>query len=145
LLADLKPRFIHHPESKRLIIEMLIDLGCDPEKVYFDVPRMRTSTAQGYLTTGIAYAFHPHRDTWYSAPFCQLNWWLPIYPVVSDNVMAFHPRYWSQVVSNGSREYNYYEWNATSRKEAAKHINKDTRKQPHPEEPLELDPQVRIV
>ena len=22
------PRFIHHPESKRLIIEMLIDLGC---------------------------------------------------------------------------------------------------------------------
>ena len=69
LLADLKPRFIHHPESKRLIIEMLIDLGCDPDKVYFDVPRMRTSTAKGYLTTGIAYAFHPHRDTWYSAPF----------------------------------------------------------------------------
>ena len=72
LLADLKPRFIHHPESKRLIIEMLIDLGCDPDKVYFDVPRMRTSTAKGYLTTGIAYAFHPHRDTWYSAPFSQL-------------------------------------------------------------------------
>jgi hypothetical protein len=34
LLADLKPRFIHHPESKRLIVEMLI--GCDPEKVYFE-------------------------------------------------------------------------------------------------------------
>jgi hypothetical protein len=63
LLADLKPRFIHHPESKRLIIEMLVDFGCDPEKVHFDVPRMRTSTAQGYLTTGIAYAFHPHRDS----------------------------------------------------------------------------------
>jgi len=56
-------------EYKRLIIEMLIDLGCDPEKVYLDLPRMRTSTAQGYLTTGIAYAFHPPRDAWYSAPF----------------------------------------------------------------------------
>src|SRR4051812_40563794 len=42
LLADLKPRFIHHPESKRLIQEMLTDLGCDMEKLYFDVPRMRT-------------------------------------------------------------------------------------------------------
>jgi hypothetical protein len=29
---------------------------------------MRSATAHEYLTTGIAYAFHPHRDTWYSAP-----------------------------------------------------------------------------
>jgi hypothetical protein len=143
LLADLKPRFIHHPESKRLIVEMLIDLGCDPEKVHFDVPRMRTSTAQGYLTTGIAYAFHPHRDTWYSAPFCQLNWWLPIYPITADNGLAFHPRYWYTPVKNGSGVYNYAEWNATSRKIAASQIGTDTRVQPKPEEEVELDPQVR--
>jgi hypothetical protein len=145
ILSDLKPRFIHHPKSKQFVKGVLEELGCDLEKVYFDVPRMRTATSGDYLTSGIAYAFHPHRDTWYSAPFCQLNWWLPIYPVVSGNVMALHPRYWSQAVRNGSREYNYYEWNATSRKEAAKHIKKDTRKQPHADEQLELDPQIRIV
>ena len=66
LLAKLKPAFIHHPESKRLIQEMLVDFACDPEQVYFDVPRMRSSTSNDYLTTGIAFAFHPHRDTWYS-------------------------------------------------------------------------------
>ena len=135
--------FIHHPESKRLIIEMLADLGCDPDKVYFDVPRMRTSTAQGYLTTGIAYAFHPHRDTWYSAPFSQLNWWLPIYPISADNGLAFHPRYWYTPVKNSSRVYNYAEWNATSRKIAATQIGTDTRVQPKPEEEVELDPQIR--
>jgi hypothetical protein len=145
LLADLKPRFIHHPESKRLIIEMLVDLGCDLDKVYFDVPRMRTSTAQGYLTTGIAYAFHPHRDTWYSAPICQLNWWLPIYPISADNGLAFHPKYWYTPVRNGSRLYNYAEWNATSRKIAASQIGTDTRVQPKPEEEVELDPQIRPV
>jgi len=75
---------------------------------------MRTSTAQGYLTTGIAYAFHPHRDTWYSAPFYQLNWWLPIYPITADNGLAFHPRYWYTPVKNGSGVYNCAEWNATS-------------------------------
>ena len=46
---------------------VLTDLGADPEKTYWTVPRMRTATSNSYLTTGIAYASHPHRDTWYSA------------------------------------------------------------------------------
>ncbi len=145
ILAKLKPAFIHHPKSKQFLQGILSELGCDLNKTYFDVPRMRTSTSDNYLTSGIAYAFHPHRDTWYSAPACQLNWWFPIYDVEPDNVMAFHPRYWSQPVKNGSSGYNYYEWNKENRKNAAQHIKKDTRKQPHPEEPMEIDPQVRIV
>src|SRR4051812_20052426 len=145
ILSDLKPSFIHHPRSKELIQELLGELGCDLEKVYFDVPRLRTATSDEYLTSGIAYAFHPHRDTWYSAPQCQFNWWLPVFPVTSENVMAFHSRYWDNPIRNSSRDYNYYEWNATSRKEAAKHVKKDTRKQPKPEEDVELDPQVRVV
>ena len=145
ILAKLKPNFIHHPKSKQFIQGILSELGCDLSKTYFDVPRMRTATSGGYLTSGIAYAFHPHRDTWYSAPFCQLNWWLPIYDVEPDNIMAFHPRYWSQPVKNGSSGYNYYQWNKESRKNAAQHIKTDTRKQPHAEEPLEIEPQIRIA
>jgi hypothetical protein len=145
LLADLKPKFIHHPDAKTSIQGILRELGCDPEKTYFDVPRMRTATSENYLTSGIAYAFHPHRDTWYSAPFQQINWWLPIYDIQPANAMAFHPRYWSQPVRNGSRTYNYDEWNRTSRVDAAKHIKTDTRVQPKPEEPLELDPQIRLL
>ena len=66
LLADLKPKFIHHPRSKEFIQCILRELGCDVLKTYFDVPRMRSSTSDNYLTSGIAYAFHPHRDCWYS-------------------------------------------------------------------------------
>lgn len=145
LLAELKPRFIHHPESKRLIQQMLVDFGCDPEQVHFDVPRMRTSTSNDYLTTGIAFAFHPHRDTWYSAPFCQLNWWLPIFPISEDNGLAFHPKYWHTPLRNSSRVYNYAEWNATSRQIAATQIGTDTRIQPKPEEDVELIPQIRPI
>lgn len=145
ILAKLKPYFIHHPKSKQFIQGILSELGCDLSKTYFDVPRMRTATHGGYLTSGIAYAFHPHRDTWYSAPSCQLNWWFPIYDIESENAMAFHPRYWSQPVKNGSSGYNYYEWNKENRKNAAQHIKTDTRKQPHAEEPLELEPQLRLV
>jgi hypothetical protein len=145
ILAELKPKFIHAEESKHCIQGMLRELGFGMEKTYFDVPRMRTSTSDDYLKVGIAYAFHPHRDTWYSAPMCQINWWMPIYPIVPENAMAFHPRYWSQAVRNGSAGYNYAEWNRTSRQNAAQFIKEDTRKQPKPEEPIELDPQVRVI
>ncbi len=78
ILAKLKPYFIHHPKSKQLLLSVLAEAGCDLDKTYFDVPKMRSSTSGGYLTSGIAYAWHPHRDTWYSAPSCQVNWWIPI-------------------------------------------------------------------
>jgi hypothetical protein len=145
ILAELKPKFIHHPRSKQLIQQLLAEVHCDLEKTYFDVPRLRTSTDAGYLTTGISYAFHPHRDTWYSAPFCQINWWLPVFEVQPENVMAFHPQYWSQPVKNGSRDYNYQEWNRTGRVMAAQQVGVDTRKQPRPEEPMQLEPQIRVV
>lgn len=145
IFAPLKPKFIHHPESKRLIKEMLADFGCDPETTYLDVPRLRAVTSDGYLTSGVGYAHHPHRDTWYSAPQCQINWWLPIYEIESESSMAFHPRYWTEPVKNGSRDFNYYEWNSSGRASAAQHITSDTRKQPKPEQPMELDPQIRVI
>jgi hypothetical protein len=145
ILERLKPKFIHHPKAKELIPILLVGLGCDLKKTYFDVPRLRTSTSNNYLTTGIAYAFHPHRDTWYSAPQCQLNWWIPVYEISPDNGLAFHLRYWDKALKNGSRNYNYYRWNAEGRKSAAKQIGKDTRQQPKPEEEVELDPQLRPI
>ena len=93
ILADLKPRFIHHPRAKELIPGMLAHLGCDLERTYFDVPRLRTMAHGEFMKVGLALQFHPHRDTWFSAPYAQLNWWLPVYEIESDNSMAFHPRY----------------------------------------------------
>jgi hypothetical protein len=146
LLQQLKPRFIHHAESKRLLKELLEDLGCDLDKTFFDLPRMRSSTSNGYLTTGIAYAWHPHRDTWYSAPSCQLNWWTPIYEITSDNAMAFHPQYFTRGVKNDSAGYNYYEWNQTHRgTHVSQFIKSDPRPLPKALEPMELDPQLRLV
>jgi ectoine hydroxylase-related dioxygenase (phytanoyl-CoA dioxygenase family) len=124
---------------------MFSELGIDVEKTYFDVPRLRTMTHGDYLTAGLAYAFHPHRDTWFSAPPCQVNWWIPVYDICPENTIAFHPLYWTQPLRNSSRDYNYYRWNAESRGEAAKQIKTDTRKQPQAEEPVTLDPHVRLV
>jgi hypothetical protein len=145
VLAKAKPQFIHHPNAKKYIKGMLSERGCSLDETYFDVPRLRTAFPGDYLKSGIAYAFHAHRDTWYSAPFCQINWWIPVYDVQAENCMALHPHYWGTPIKNGSRQYNYHKWNAESRHNAAQHVKADTRVQPHAEEPIELDPEVRML
>ncbi|MDP2322738.1 MAG: phytanoyl-CoA dioxygenase family protein [Gammaproteobacteria bacterium] len=146
VLGRLKPGFIHHPDSKRHLQNVLRDLGCDLGKTYFDVPKMRSSTSDKYLTTGIAYAWHPHRDTWYAAPHCQINWWIPIFDIRSDNAMAFHPQYWNRPVRNSSSDFNYYRWNKESRgAHIAQFVKEDPRPLPRATEPMTLEPQVRLI
>jgi len=145
ILAQLKPNFIHHPKAKSCIQAMLRDLGCELEKIYFDVPRLRTMASGDYMRAGLAYQFHPHRDTWFSAPFSQINWWLPVYEIRPDNAMAFHPRYWREAVRNSSNEYDYDRWNQEGRKLAAQQIKVETRKQPQSLDGIEAEPDIRLV
>ncbi|MGE3067668.1 MAG: hypothetical protein AB7K67_18975 [Hyphomicrobiaceae bacterium] len=137
LLSTLKPNFIHHPECKKLIPQIMAEHGVDLDKLYFDVPRLRSAYPSHFLSSGIAYAFHAHRDTWYSAPMCQLNWWLPIYPLEPNNSMGFYPGYFDTPVANNSEIYNYYEWNTKNRASAAQHVKSDTREQPKAQQDLE--------
>lgn len=136
ILGVMKPRFIHHPECKNLVRRILEERGLDLANVYFDLPRMRSAYPTDFLTSGIAYAFHPHRDTWYSAPPSQINWWIPIYPVESENAMGFFPRYFSEGLPNSSSGYNYYAWNE-QRGNAVQHVRSDTRVQPRAQQEIE--------
>jgi hypothetical protein len=117
VLNALKPRFIHHCESTRFVQQLLLDRGCDPETTYFDVPRLRASTSDDYLATGNAQPWHPHRDTWSSAPLAQLNHWMPVYDVTDDNSMAVHTEYFSQAIPNTSASFDYHQWHARDRAE----------------------------
>jgi hypothetical protein len=145
IVAPLKPKFIHHPETKKLMQDVVKEYGCSLDTTYIDVPRLRMVTSDGYLTSGVGFAHHAHRDTWYSAPMMQINWWVPIYDISTEMSMAFHPEYFNKPLKNGSDTFNYYEWNTVGRKAAATMIKTDTRKQPKPEEPVKMDPQVRMV
>jgi hypothetical protein len=136
------PKFIHHP-SVKTSYRRCCAISAIPSDVL--TPRLRTATDGNYLKSGIAYAFHPHRDTWYSAPFNQINWWLPVYDIEPSNAMAFHLRYWDRPIRNDSRDYNYAEWKRVNRSTAAQYIESDTRQQPRAEEPVELEPEIRLI
>jgi hypothetical protein len=144
VLAALKPTFINHPRSKELVREILAELGADPAQTYFDVPRLRTMTSE-YLNAGLTLQFQPHRDTWFSAPMAQLNFWLPVYDIEEANVMAFHPLYFATGVRNSSRAYDYAEWVAHGRAAAAQQVDLETRKQPELEQEIERQPDIRVL
>lgn len=144
LLGRLKPAFIHHPRCKELLRSVIEEHGADPDKTYFDVPKLRSSTSDGFLTTGIALAFPPHRDTWYSAPHAQINYWTPVYDITSDNGMSFWPGYIGKPVANNSDTYNYYQWNKTRESAAAMIGGTNTRIAPGATEPLPTE-DIRFV
>jgi hypothetical protein len=143
--GPLKTKFTHSGKAKELLRDLLIEFGCDPNDTYFDLPKLRIVTHSGYLTAGVGYAYGFHRDVWYSAPPCQVNWWFPLVDIGGDSALAFHPEGWETAFENTSGGFDPYDWNANGRKEAAKYIKNDTRNHPTTVEPIPVAPQERLV
>lgn len=42
----------------------------------------------------------PHRDTWGSNLYAQLNWWAPVYPLAPNRTFSIAPGYWDKKIAN---------------------------------------------
>lgn len=145
ILGPLKSTFTNHLRTKELLRDVLLEFGCDLDGTYFDVPRLRIVTHGGYLTAGLGYAYKPHRDIWYASPTCQVNWWIPVYPLEPEQALAFFPHYWNRPLRNSSSEFDYEEWCQVGRQQAASQIKVDTRKHPLAQEEIPSDTELRLV
>jgi phytanoyl-CoA dioxygenase PhyH len=145
LVSPLKSGFTNDAETKKLIRAVLVEFGCDVEKTYFDVPRIRIVTSNNYLTAGVGYAYKAHRDTWYSSPQSQINWWLPVFDLTPDNTMSLYPGYWKNPIKNSSKDFNYDEWCQKGRVLATSQTGVDTRKHPLPQEEIDVTTETRFV
>lgn len=145
LISPLKSGFTNDQGTKELIRRVLMEFGCDTEKTYFDVPRIRIVTSDNYLTAGVGYAYRAHRDTWYSSPQGQINWWLPVFDLTPENTMSLYPGYWKNRIKNSSIDFNYDEWCQQGRVLATVQTGADTRKHPLPEEEIDVTTETRFV
>ena len=144
IAASLKSSFTNSEKTVELIREVLKDKGCDLDATYFDVPRLRIVTHGGYLSAGVGYAYKAHRDTWYSSPDCQLNWWMPVYDLTPARGMAIYPQWWNKAFANSSEDFDYAEWCAIGRGQAVSQISNDSRKHPVPLQSMDGEEEVRI-
>ena len=76
---------------------------------------------------------------------CQLNWWIPIFPIEAENGMEFYFDYFDQPVRNTSYEFNYQDWNQNGRKQAHNQGKTDKRVQSEAVEEIDTSDAVRIV
>jgi hypothetical protein len=128
-LGRWKPRFIHDERSKAHVRAIVEEIGFSADETHYDLPKPRTVFPVGQLTTGIAFAFPWHRDTWYAAPPQQINWWLPVFEVQFDNAMKFDPPSFDVPVHNDSASFDYYQVNR-DRMTTAKQVKSETQARP---------------
>jgi hypothetical protein len=146
IAGPLKPRFIHHPKTRELQKAYMHALGYDADRTYLDVPRMRVVTSDAFLQSGVGLNLPPHRDTWWSAPLQQIQFWGPIFPMSRYSSMEFYPYYHRMPLANTSGEFNIYRWNGTGRKNAAEHKSgEDKRGIPRPTGEVEHPATCQIV
>ena len=143
--SALKTKFTNHATTKELIKALLAETKCDQTKTYFDVPRLRIVTSDNYLTAGVGYAYKAHRDTWYSSPQAQVNWWLPVFDLAPESTMSIYPSYWDTTIKNSSQDFNYDEWCSIGRQMAVNQVGADTRKHPLPAEEVNNIAETRFV
>jgi hypothetical protein len=142
-VGPMKSRFTNDPRTKALCQALVKAMGSDPEDTYFDLPRLRAVPSDNYLSAGVSYAYKAHRDTWYAHPPCLVNYWVPVYDVVGENVMSMFVRYWNRPVQNAG--FDYDKWVAESRFAASSNIQEENRPHPVPTEAIDTEGEVRIA
>ena len=143
ITSQLKSHFTNHKRSKELIRDFISELDEDPHNYFFDVPRVRVITPYNYLHAGVSYQYKPHRDTWYGSPSCQIQTWMPVFPVEPEVTMPLYPSYFNREIKNSSNDFDLKRWIEVERPEAIKQTTAENRKHPLPQE--EIDPAAEVL
>ena len=93
---------------RKKFVKFLEELGLNKNQTYMDMISIRFSPVKGKLTLGTLKPAKPHRDTWASNIFNQINLWFPIHNVVKENSIYFVPKYFKKEVINNSSSWSYH-------------------------------------
>ncbi len=97
---------------RRLIKTLMTEVGFPANENAIDVPRLRAVLPGGHKIEAAAPVYYAHRDTWYANPASQINWWLPLHEVDSENSFAFDEEVFNIELPNDSAAFDYNEWKA---------------------------------
>lgn len=144
-VSPLKSRFTNDARTKRLCQELVVEMGADPQRTYFDLPRLRVIPPASYLAAGVSYNYAPHRDTWYAHPRQLVNYWAPLHDTQPSTVMTMFVDHFRRPVANTSARWDYGEWVRNARFNAAASIRREERAHPVPLAEVAGTTQLRLV
>lgn len=76
----------------------------------FDFLRARSVMPNGHLNPDLERSYSIHRDTWYSNPQCQVNWWIGLQDIPESRSFSFYPNFFDEKVENTSGNFSYNQW-----------------------------------
>ena len=88
-------------------IFFLEELGFKTQYVFKDQYSLRYSPKIFGKSFGKLKPAPPHRDTWASNLFNQINFWFPIHKISATNSIYIVPKYFKEKVENNSKEWSY--------------------------------------
>jgi hypothetical protein len=106
----LREEIKNKPEYLDLLLPVWTELGFDLKEIYLDAIRIRCVPDKFHENQNAASVGYIHRDPWYANPQCQLNFWIPIFPVGQGSGFRIYPTYFDMGIKNNSNTFNYPEW-----------------------------------
>ena len=94
-------------DADRYWRECLAVAGYDPDACHLDRIRLRVVPSASETHGRVIRPLPAHRDTWGSGILAQINWWLPLYPLVPGRTMVMWPELFRRPMANDSAEWDY--------------------------------------
>ena len=91
---------------KQLWTALFGEVGCDLDKSFYDWFAIRVVPPATDAVSREGLLLPPHRDTWGSNVYQQINWWAPVFPLESDRTIVVFPGYWARPVANNSATWD---------------------------------------
>lgn len=87
--------------------DALAVIGYRREATWLDRIRLRVVPSRSDIEHQRLQTVSPHRDTWGSGIMAQINWWLPLYPLVEGSTMLLWPDVFRHPIANNSGEWSF--------------------------------------
>lgn len=119
-LADIRAVLESDAVYTKACRDILSDLGMPDMRR--DALRLRCVMHGGHESAAAARAYAAHRDTWFGNPEAQINIWIPLLDVTTDQTFTFYPSYFNRPIENSSGVFNYDDWMKTVGWQGAKTV-----------------------
>jgi hypothetical protein len=102
----LRAAFRRDSGVRHLFETLFRQLGADADDIFRDRYLLRAVPPDAAHQRPPCDPLAPHRDTWGSNVYQQVNLWAPILPVEAANTMNLYPAYWNRPVANTSGDWD---------------------------------------
>ncbi|MEO1543533.1 MAG: hypothetical protein AAFR75_05880 [Pseudomonadota bacterium] len=104
---ELRRRFDESQTARAAFEAAIEQAGLDTTNTYRDRLILRVSAPVETLRRDPAVTLPAHRDTWGSGFLGQINWWLPVFPLLPANTAILYPGYWKTPVANNAQGWDW--------------------------------------